>query len=87
MAPTPKTPAERFAAKVDQRHDDDCWPWLASLDRNGYGQFFDGATMVKAHRFALLLAGVDLISGAHVDHLCRNRWCVNPRHLEQVAPV
>jgi hypothetical protein len=76
----------RFVEKYTV-NEDGCWLWTASLDRRGYGQFFDGSTMVKAHRFSLAMAGQTLVQGLHVDHICRVRRCVNPDHLEQVEPA
>lgn len=77
---------ERFWAKVERRGPDECWPWLAGTDR-GWGVFGrkrDGRWVKDyAHRIAYELAHgrppVDTI-----DHLCRNRACVNPAHLEDV---
>lgn len=76
------TRASRFWAKVGIRDDGDCWRWEASMLANGYGQF-DNTT---AHRVAYELTNGPLVAGLHVDHLCRNRWCVNPTHLQQVTP-
>jgi hypothetical protein len=77
--------AERFWEKVDTSGD--CWLWTAGVGKNGYGLFkpsdADGTTTV--HRYALSLAGRDIPEGMHVDHLCRNRLCVNPAHLDVVT--
>lgn len=70
----------RFWAKVDAGGPDDCWLWTASRYQNGYGQFNHGL----AHRFSVELSGREIPVGFVVDHLCRNRPCVNPRHLDVV---
>lgn len=50
----------------------------------GYGHFnFKGLNM-GAYRWSYLLKHGGLVSGSHIDHLCRNRLCVNPAHLEEV---
>lgn len=89
------TQEERFWDKVVQNgrapdyapHLSPCWEWDAALNEKGYGLIrFDGATRI-AHRVSLELAGIELIDGLVVDHLCRVRHCVNPGHLEQVLPA
>lgn len=75
---------ERFWAKVARRHDDECWEWLAGRDK-GYGQFRVGARNCRAHRFAYELLRGPIPEGLQLDHLCRNRACVNPAHLEPVT--
>lgn len=76
---------ERFWAKVDQRGLDDCWEWRASRDSKGYGKFqFDGRIR-PAHRASYELAIGPIPEGLEIDHLCRNRACVNPGHLEPVT--
>ncbi len=61
-----------------------CIEWRGSLDSKGYGRFKRDGRQYFAHRVALALAGVDLGEN-DVDHLCRNRRCVNPDHLEPVS--
>lgn len=67
----------------------DCWLWVASLSHHGYGRFWDGNRMVKAHRFAYKLLVGPIPDGLELDHVlawgCTNRHCVNPSHLESVT--
>lgn len=75
----------RFWAKVDRRDDDSCWPWLAST-RMGYGRIFPKAGVgIAAHRFAYELLIGPIPEGLVIDHLCRNRGCMNPAHMEPVT--
>ncbi len=62
-----------------------CWLWLATMMPNGYGQF----TIRKKKNYTHILAyewTVGMVSdGLELDHLCRNRSCCNPSHLEPVT--
>lgn len=64
-----------------------CWEWIASVSSLGYGQFHWGDGMVAAHRFTYqwLIGGLQAGIDQEVDHLCRNRKCCNPIHLEAVS--
>ena len=74
---------ERFWSKVEKT--DTCWWWRGAISDQGYGNFrFDGAT-VKAHRLAYEFEIGPIPDGKQIDHLCRNRACVNPTHLEPVT--
>lgn len=81
-----KTEIDRFLLKVNKTST--CWMWLAGKNNHGYGIFRpSGArSMVGAHRYSYKLFVGELVSGMHIDHLCRNTSCVNPAHLEQVTP-
>ena len=78
-----KTEADYFWAKVEKT--EGCWIWRSYVRRDGYGNFNgDRAYSRLAHRVALRLSGADVPRDRQVDHLCRNRLCVRPDHLEVV---
>lgn len=93
---------ERFWSKVDRSGGPQaCWPWLGTLERSGYGQFFDPnhePRLAKAHRYAYELLVGPVPGGLDLDHACHtrdeqcnlksacpHRRCVNPAHLEPVS--
>ena len=75
---------ERLWAKVDKTAD--CWRWTGKFDRHGYGRHWHTEQGDRrAHRLAYELVRGPIPDGLTIDHLCRNRWCVNPDHLEPVS--
>lgn len=81
---------EAFWAKVDRSNPDGCWPWMGGRSSNGYGSWSrvagGGRTVcLQAHRVARGISAGELVSGMTIDHLCRNRACCNPAHLELVS--
>lgn len=74
---------ERFWQKVEKT--ERCWLWRGAVDNNGYGRFRLNGKTVYAHRLAYKLSVDSIEAGMTLDHLCRNRQCVNPNHLEQVT--
>jgi hypothetical protein len=60
-----------------------CWVWKNPLD-NGYGRFWVNNKTKLAHRFSYEFFIGEIPRDKQLDHLCRNRSCVNPDHLEPV---
>lgn len=75
---------------------DGCWYWTGDVDRDGYGRYTSWADhrtrriRIAAHRLIYLLEVGAIPSkpvSYEVDHLCRNKLCVRPDHLEAVPPA
>jgi hypothetical protein len=71
------------------RKEESCWVWEGGLSGGGYGivtlHAASNRKTTLAHRVAYTLTKGPIPKGYHVDHLCRNRLCVNPDHLEAVT--
>lgn len=86
-------PQLRFWPKVDKAGptsdflptNSPCWTYTGHIDRNGYGLFRFGGSHVGAHRFSYEVVIGPIPAGLELDHLCNNRSCVNPSHLEPVT--
>ena len=75
---------ERLWAKTEKT--DYCWEWLGSKNDKGYGFIgLRSGVSAPAHRVAYELHYGPVPDGLEIDHLCRNRGCVNPDHLEAVS--
>jgi hypothetical protein len=60
-----------------------CWNWRGGKGR-GYGMFWWRGRAVVAHRLSYEALVGPIPDGRELDHLCRNRGCVNPEHLRVV---
>lgn len=95
LKPRAKTPDELFWSSVEKDgaappHRPElwpCWTWTSFIDRDGYGLFHNkriGGTK-RAHRLAYESSIGPIPEALVLDHLCRNRACVRPSHLEPVT--
>ena len=76
---------ERFLSKI-RPHANGCWLWQSAINKQtGYGAFYAFGKSVSAHRFSYGLFIGAIPEDLCLDHLCRNRKCVNPMHLEAVT--
>ncbi len=73
-----------FSLRFDKAGLDDCWSWNGHLDRQGYGHFGMFGINLRAQRAAFWLFVREPKAGLHIDHVCRNKSCVNPNHLREV---
>lgn len=78
------TPADRLA-RCYVAEPSGCWRWLKGLTTSGYGHFSIRSVYYQAHLLLYILHVGPLPEGLEPDHLCRNRWCVNPADLEFVT--
>lgn len=75
---------QRFLAMIEKT--EKCWNWIGSVSNTGYGSISVRSRPKAAHRVAYELFVGPIKKAHHIDHLCRNRRCVNPEHLEVVTP-
>lgn len=62
-----------------------CWVWAGTKEKDGYGVVQVQGRQWRAHRFIYEALVGKVADGLQLDHLCRNRLCVNPAHLEPVT--
>lgn len=75
---------KRFWDRVNVGTNDECWEWTGSL-QEGYGRTRFFGKQMMTHRIAYTLVVGEIPEGLQLDHLCRNRACCNPLHLEPVT--
>jgi len=84
------TPAEK-AARLEARFwaktriNGTCIEWTGATAKNGYGRVYRNGHWTGAHRHAYELKVGPIPEGLDLDHLCSNRACINPGHLEPVT--
>lgn len=80
----PRDLSQRLWSKVSISTPEECWEWTGRKV-NGYGKIYASGRGTQAHRIAYELRKGPIPFGLHIDHLCRNRACCNPAHLEAVT--
>ena len=71
---------------VDGGFSTPCWRYSGYIDRKGYGIIKSKIRPARlAHRISYEIAHGPVPPGLELDHLCRNKWCINPDHLEAVT--
>lgn len=84
MTPTVMLPEVRFWRHIEPAGD--CWIWTGAPHGNGgYGRLYADSTSWPAHRWSYERSKGPVPEGLELDHLCRNRMCCNPDHLEAVT--
>ena len=66
-----------------------CWEWIGAKDRYGYGrmgfQVEGELRYFRVHRISHEVFRSEIPQGLVIDHLCRNRACANPAHMEAIS--
>lgn len=75
----------RFLEGISIDKNGGCWQWTWPADRGGYARFKAAGVREMVHRLAYRLFIGAIPHGLTIDHLCRNRVCVRPDHLEAVS--
>ena len=75
--------AAKFPATIDP--DTLCWVWGGATDACGYGVIFRHGRKMRVHQYTWMTFKGEMPEGLETDHLCRNRACCNPDHLEAVT--
>lgn len=83
MSTTPRPAIIRFAEKVEKT--ETCWNWTGAIQAPGYGRFKGNDRLELAHRWSYEHHVGPIPEGMTIDHLCLNKRCVNPAHLEVVT--
>lgn len=75
---------EKFLSRIEI-NEMGCWIWKAGKTSCGYGAFYENGKQIASHRYSYTKAKGGIPEKMDIDHLCRNRACCNPEHLEAVT--
>lgn len=75
--------SDEFWSQVSKS--DGCWEWRGPVSPDGYGRTTVDGVRWFTHRYAYTVQRGEIPAGLVIDHLCRNRRCCNPDHLEPVT--
>jgi len=87
LSDEPQATIDRFWSGVSQPADSDCWEWTRGKNSSGYGRISIAYKNRLTHRVSYTLMVGPIPDGLTLDHLCRNKICVNPDHLEPVPSL
>jgi HNH endonuclease len=79
---------QRFFDRINTYDMNKCWEWINGRTKGGYAGFryyFNGVKGYQGHVYSYLRFKGDIPKGLVVHHICNNRPCVNPTHLEAVT--
>lgn len=76
---------DRLVARTEIDNTTGCWIWTGFTNEKGYGRMWVAGKLQRVHRLSWLEHGHQIGQGERLDHLCRNRACWNPAHLEPVT--
>lgn len=74
-----------LASRVRVGSETDCWEWMGQRTTGGYGVLSVKGRMHMTHRLVYEVLVGPIPVGLQIDHLCRNRACCRPDHLEPVT--
>lgn len=76
---------DKFLSLVVSHGGNDCWEWVGCKNREGYGQFNCQGRSYVAHRVSYEHYKGDIPDNLVIHHMCYNKSCVNPNHLEAIT--
>lgn len=76
----------RFIGRIDFE-DSECWTFLGNKNKDGYGGISVSGKWWSTHRYSYVTLVGEIPEGLELDHLCSNRACANPDHLEPITHI